>query len=168
MSEINKQQQIPGIPIGAKLVRIGNLEKGINYICWGGLINKAKEDTKSAANFAIVEPDNDYGKFLHEVEEDIKAAGRERLGGENDYRLPKKGEEIWSTLGKAVKIEKDWEFLERIILAPRKTKRVLVIEVPAPQLDDFIKVISIALDFPHGTEIINSTTCTYRIEERPV
>ena len=165
---MTNKQQIEGVPIGAKVVKIGNLQKGCSYIEWNGKIVKAVIDS-AGTGFVILEPDNDYGKFLHEVEAEIIAAGRERLGGE-DYREPAKGEEFW-TIGNTAIFRtcpgSSPVFGNRLILKPRKpkTKKFLVMEIPIND-DGYALVPSLNLHvYAKATVDLNPSLC--RIEERP-
>ena len=115
-------QGIEGVPVGTKVVRIGQTLPGESIINNAGNIEKIGHKT-ICQNFPIIQPDNPYNRFLHEVEEDIKKAGRERLGGD-DYRIPNGKEEFWGAgVGGATTMY--WGNGPRLILKP-KTKKVLV------------------------------------------
>ena len=171
---MTNQTQIPGVPVGCKVVRIGDLERGCSFLSNNGQIEKSDGKTSHCPSFVIVEPDNPYNKFLHEVEADIKAVGRERLGGD-DYRNPKQDEEFWGIYpcegaNKAVAIV--YGNHERLILKPLKpkTRKVLVVECEAPEdIKDIIgRLKSIRFEWMDGFGQPVKDTATYRIEERPL
>jgi len=127
--------RLAGVPLGAKIVRIGTPEDGDYIINSAGLVEKAKPwlgQLQHLKNYIIVVPDNPYGKFLHEVDADILAAGWEWLRGEDYYRTPLRGERYWAASGMDLVSNSGGDFGEpRIILKPR-TRRVLVIECEEP------------------------------------
>lgn len=155
---MTNSQGIEGVPVGAKVVRIGQTDPGDSIINSAGQIERLGHMT-ICKNFPIVVPDNPYNRFLHEVEEDIKKAGRERLGG-NDYRVPREGEECWATFGATT-----WNgFCDgpRLILKP-KTKKVLF-ETRIWNIGNE-KIDMLTPEF--AAHLVSAYPETYRIETRP-
>mgnify|MGYP003655722423 CR=1 FL=1 len=126
-SGVSNQTQIPGVPLGAKIVRIGKIEYGEFYVNGAGRPQEAEFSDSAMCN-VVVAPDNPYGKFLHEVEADIKAAGGERLGGD-DYRYPRSGEDYWASgsWGRTTRVMSGWDEGPRLILKPLKPKTFKVL-----------------------------------------
>ncbi len=155
---------IPGVPLGAKIVRLeSGIPKDGEYVYQHGIPVRAKHGFTCTGGWVVLAPDNPYGKFLHEVESDIKAAGRERLGGD-DYREPKEGEDVWITSGLAVKADtSNWHDSPRLILKPLK-RRVLVEQREYP-IDECGQVCFYGLPCA-ASALEKNNPSVYRIEER--
>ena len=129
---MTNSQGIEGVPVGAKVVRVGSPADGESFIDSYGKVRVANNlGCYSSMCYSILKPDNPYNRFLHEVEEDIKKAGRERAGGD-DYRVPRKGEEYWFLDTTMLRSNNDWTEKKDglvLILKP-KNKKVLVCEFP--------------------------------------
>ena len=157
--------QIPGVPLGAKIVRVALLTDPVRP---GECLLQSNGEI--GPNIlgqvgVVVAPDNPYGRFLHEVEVDIKAAGRERLGGD-DYRDTKDGEEYWGLDGNVYLEDRQTQFAavkrrndSRFILKPRK-RRVLVVECEEPWHTGTPADIAVVF---HGQRV---AVMSHRIEER--
>lgn len=160
--------QIPGVPLGAKIVRVALLTDPVRpgeYLL--------RSNGEIGPNIVgqvgvVVAPDNPYNRFLHEVEADIKAAGRERLGGE-DYRDPHNGEEFWDSVQNGVNQSRsdNWLIGPRLILKPRK-RRVLVVECDWLQSDAPPDAVSIYTSINQGESfrVVGKRPITFCIEER--
>lgn len=140
-------QQIEGVPVGCKLVRIGVPEVGEFFIGAGGITNKAiyKYESNSLQQYyPIIAPDNVYNAIdLTKVK---IPNGYERDGDkvEEWFRLAEHGK-LYFTSGYTISVRSyspcatdslntDGRIILRKI-AP-KTKKVLVIEVEIPILAD--------------------------------
>lgn len=155
---------IPGVPIGAKIVRVAMIESPIKPGEYSLRADGVITDRQVGQCGIVVAPDNPYGKFLHEVEADIKAAGRERLGGD-DLRTPNDGEEYWGVGGSERKFLGKHEYLPRFILKPRK-RRVLVVECEESELprDPITKVGTVWVKTEHDDKLVPAKS--WKFEER--
>ena len=154
-------QGIEGVPVGAKVVRVGRPNGGETIIGDNGEPYRVKLEDWCSRNYAILQPDNPYNRFLHEVEEDIKKSGRERLGGD-DYRVPRKGEEYWFLDTAMLRSNNDWaeEKDGLVLILKPKTKKVLVCEFP-------IENDGTTLIMGQKVLAINAAGANCRIETRP-
>ena len=163
-------EQIPGVPVGMKLVRIGPPKGGDWFIGRKGVIHKSLGDACGTGYLPILAADNNYNVPLHLV--DLK--GRKPLNGtvEASYFVPQKGQEFIASDGNAstatADLPNNWLY-RRILLAPEapKTKRVLVGEW---EIVSDIKYAEAAKGFilPEAAERLAQDSIVYRIEEREV
>ena len=156
---MTNSQGIEGVPVGAKVVKVGRPNAGETIVGYNGEPYCVKFEDWCNRNYAILQPDNPYNRFPHEVEEDIKKAGMERLGGD-DYRDPKNGDIYWDDSDQwLVRSGRTWTLGPRIILKP-KTKKVLVCEFP-------IENDGTALIMGQKVLAVNAAGANCRIETRP-
>jgi len=155
-------QNIPGVPMGAKIVRVAvggdNVKEGEPIITTLGKIEPANRFTKSGV---VVAPSNPYGKFLHEVEADIKAAGEVI-----DHYEPEgltQGDRYWALDGTVGVYEHGtYGGGPRFILKPRK-RRVLVVEC---EIDDGGWARHPGGSHMRALGMVDEYPNIYRIEER--
>ena len=157
---MKNSQGIEGVPVGAKVVRVGRPAGGEAFIDSYGKVRVLDNfGCYSSMCYSILKPDNPYNRFLHEVEEDIKKAGMERRGGD-DYRDPKNGDIYWDDSDQwLVRSGCTWTLGPRIILKP-KTKKVLVCEFP-------IENDGTAMIMGQKVLAANAAGANCRIETRP-
>lgn len=179
-------ERIEGVPVGCKLVRIGNAEHGDWHICGDGSHHIWTHTSSSLCCYPILAPDNVYNVVdlaSVPIPEGYERDGKDPAPGvkEEDtwFRALKTGDvctnqhnsEMAYTCSSVGTFGGD---LRRIILrkiAP-KTKRVLVVEIPL-EGEETLLGLAISVGAQTVVSIGKGRRCylqdvAHRIEERPL